>query len=85
VKKITKFYADWCGPCVEYKLVFEHITKQLKGWEVEEYNVDTTEGQEKCMAFGVTSVPATVIQVDDNEPKVIIGMLSAEQLAKEVI
>ena len=37
------------------------------------------------MAFGVTSVPATVIQVDDNEPKVIIGMLSAEQLAKEVI
>ncbi len=85
MKKVIKFYADWCAPCVTYAPTFKQITDQLKGWEVETYNIDTPEGVEYSIAYAVTSIPSTVIMVDGSEPKVIVGALSAEELAKELI
>lgn len=85
MKKVIKFHADWCAPCVAYKPTFAEVTSKLKGWEIEEYNIDTPRGVEYSIAYAVTSIPSTVIMVDGSEPKVIVGALSAEELAKELI
>ena len=85
MKKVIKFYANWCAPCMSYAPTFAQVTSQLKGWEVEMYNIDTPEGVEYSIAYAVTSIPSTVVMVDGSEPKVIVGALSAEELAKELI
>ncbi len=84
MKKVIKFHADWCGPCKSYGPIFGHITSQLKGWEVETYDVDTPEGTEMAVTYGVRSLPTTIIIVD-GEPRKLVGGLSAEDLAKELI
>lgn len=85
MKKVIKFYANWCAPCVSYAPTFDQITSQLKGWEVDTYDIDTPEGVQASINYGVVSIPSTVILVDGSEPKVIVGALSAEELAKELI
>lgn len=84
MQKIIKFYADWCGPCKNYGPAFEEATNQLTGWEIEMYNVDTPEGTEMSVAYGVKSLPTTVIIVEGKETRKLIGVLSAPDLLKEL-
>ena len=85
MKKIMKFHADWCGPCKSYGPIFEQVTKGLKDWEVEEYNIESPKGTEMSVTYGINSVPSTVIIVDGKEPRKLIGALSAADLAKELV
>ena len=85
MKKIMKFHADWCGPCKNYGPIFEQVTKGLKDWEVEEYNIESPKGTEMSVTYGINSVPSTVIIVDGKEPRKLVGTLSAVDLAKELV
>ena len=85
MNKVMKFHADWCGPCKNYSPIFEQVTKGLKGWEVEEYNIETIRGTEMSKTYGINSVPSTVIVVDGKEPRKLVGTLSAADLAKELV
>ena len=85
MKKIMKFHADWCGPCKSYGPIFEQVTKGLKDWEVEEYNIESPKGIEMSVTYGINSVPSTVIIVDGKEPRKLVGTLSAADLAKELV
>ena len=85
MNKVMKFHADWCGPCKNYSPIFEQVTKSLKGWEVEEYNIETIRGTETSVTYGINSVPSTVIVVDGKEPRKLVGALSAADLAKELV
>jgi len=85
MKKVIKFHANWCAPCVSYAPTFEQVTSHLTGWEVEMYNIDTPEGIEMSIAYAVTSIPSTVIMVDGSEPKVIVGALSEEELVRALL
>lgn len=41
MKKLTKFYADWCGPCKALTASLEFLLKQNPGvYELEQVNVD---------------------------------------------
>jgi len=84
MNKVMKFHADWCGPCKNYSPIFEQVTKRLKGWEVEEYNIESPKGTEMAVNYGINSIPATVIVVDGKEPRKLVGPLSAADLAKEL-
>jgi thiol-disulfide isomerase/thioredoxin len=85
MNKVMKFHADWCGPCKNYSPIFEQVTKNLEGWEVEEYNIETPKGTEMSVTYGINSVPSTVIIVDGKEPRKLVGTLSATDLAKELV
>lgn len=85
MKKVIKFYANWCGPCQVYTPNFKHVTDQLKGWDVEEYDVDNPEGSSAAKFYKVVSIPTTVILIDSEEPRIIKGVLSIEELAQELI
>jgi len=63
-KKLLKFYANWCGPCVVMKPVAEKIAKEHE-LELVEVNIDT----EKDLAseYGVTSIPTLVLLEDGKE------------------
>jgi thioredoxin 1 len=85
MNKVMKFHADWCGPCKNYGPIFEQVTKDLEGWEVEEYNIESPKGTEMSVTYGINSIPSTVIIVDGKEPRKLIGTLSAADLAKELV
>ncbi len=84
MKKVIKFHATWCAPCVSYSPTFDKVTFDLEGWEVAKYDVDTPEGVRASIDYGVVSIPSTVILVDGSEPKVIVGILSEEELKEHL-
>ena len=52
--KVIKFHADWCGPCKNYGPIFDKVTNRLTGdWKVEKYNIESPEGSEIAVAYGV--------------------------------
>ena len=83
--KVIKFHADWCGPCKNYGPIFDKVTNRLTGnWKVEKYNIESPEGSEIAVAYGVKSIPTTVIEISGKEPRKLVGALSSNTLAKEL-
>jgi len=66
MKKVIKFYADWCGPCRVYAKTFDKVSEELKdGYEFVNINIekDTTG---LSAEYKVNSIPTTVIIDGDN-------------------
>lgn len=71
---LLDFYADWCGPCIAMKPVFEKLMPEYEGKiSLEKVNVD--ENQSKAMEYGVMSIPTMVLVKDGKEIDRKIGML----------
>lgn len=62
---VAKFYAEWCGPCKQFKPTFEKVSKQLKG-KVTFVAVDADKNQDVLQEYGVKSLP-TVLYFNDGE------------------
>jgi len=62
---VAKFYAEWCGPCKQFKPTFEKVAKQLKG-KVTFVAVDADKNQDVLQEYGVKSLP-TVLYFNDGE------------------
>ena len=71
---LLDFYADWCGPCLAMKPVFEKLLTQYEG-KIELQKVNVDENQAKAMEFGVLSIPTMVLLKDGKEIDRKIGML----------
>jgi len=64
--KLIKFSARWCKQCVSYQSTWNAVTKELKGWDVEEVAVDQEDGMDLAITYGVKALPTTIVIKDDD-------------------
>lgn len=61
---LIDFYADWCGPCIAMKPVFNELESKYKDKiNFEKVNVD--EDPAYAQKYGVMSIPTFVIKDKD--------------------
>lgn len=69
----------WCAPCQAQKPILDQLAKAYHGKaSVMDLNVD--EHRESAMAFGITSIPTSIVFKDGREVERFIGLQNAEVL-----
>ena len=83
MKKLYKFYADWCGPCKSLSSIIDQV-EMPDDVELIDMNVDE-EGRDMAQMMGVRSIPTMCLV--DSEGKLIatkVGMMNKEQFLEFV-
>ena len=80
MKKVIKFYAEWCGPCRMYAPTFDKVAEKYKSTiEFISINVDKdTDGL--GAKYKVRNIPFTVVVKEDDTQVTKVGALSETQL-----
>lgn len=78
MKKLLKFYADWCGQC---RVLDKNLTMaQIESVPI---NVELDTNAELIEKYNIKTIPALVL-IDDNDDKTILkkqfGILNIAQL-----
>ena len=83
MRKILKFYADWCGPCKMLSNTIKDITDQKDiGVIIEEVNIE--ENIEVASQYSVRSIPTMVLLDNGHEIRRISGAISKEKFMEFV-
>lgn len=77
--QLIDFYADWCGPCIAMKPVFEEVEKEFKD-KVEFKKVNVDSDPSEAQKYGIMSIPTFVIVKDDKEVDRRMGAMPKDQL-----
>tara|TARA_B100000497_G_C7334344_1_gene220789 strand:- start:240 stop:500 length:261 start_codon:yes stop_codon:yes gene_type:complete len=85
MKKIIKFYANWCGPCKAYAPIFDKVIDKYKD-QVDTYNVNVDKDTDGLAAeYKVMSMPTTVLVKEDGTILKKVGILSEIELEELII
>lgn len=57
---IIDFYADWCGPCRQYRPVFESV-KRKYGNRAIFISIDTDRNKDVSRYYNIRSIPTTML------------------------
>ena len=84
MKKVIKFYADWCGPCKLYAPIFDKVSQELKD-EAEFVNVNIEKDTTGLAAeYKVQAIPTTVM-VNEGVEKSKTGRLEEADLRNFIL
>jgi len=84
MKKVIKFYADWCGPCKLYAPIFEKVSEELKD-QAEFVNVNIEKDTTGLAAeYKVQAIPTTVL-VNEGVEKSKTGRLEEADLRNFIL
>jgi len=75
---IVDFWAEWCGPCVQFGPIVDKVNKANTGAEVYKCNVD--ENQKLAAQFQVLAIPTLIVLKDGKEIKRFQGGLVEDDL-----
>lgn len=85
--KVIDFWAEWCGPCMRMKPIFEEIKFELSDHsdkiEMQEINVES--GSPLIDDYGVSSIPCFIFLKDGEEIKRLTGFMSKQKLTQEIL
>lgn len=85
MKKVIKFYADWCGPCRMYTPTFDKMSEKYSD-QVEFINVNVDKDTDGLAAkYKVRSIPHTVLLKEDGTEIMKNGLLSETQLEELIL
>ena len=76
--KVIRFPAAWCGPCKQYKPIFESVASSTPGVVFETVDVDAD--PQTAQAYNVRSVPTTVVEVGGRTAGFKTGMIGESEL-----
>lgn len=80
MKKIIRFTAAYCGPCRAFAPVWDSVKQEYPEWEWQVVDVDSDPvNSEK---YNITSIPATVIEIDGQEVERKRGIMNKPDLKK---
>lgn len=57
---VLDFWATWCGPCRKYAPIFQSV-ERVYGRKADFYKVNIDENENLAMAFGIHSIPTTIV------------------------
>jgi thioredoxin 1 len=79
MKKVIKFYADWCGPCKVYAKTFDKVSEELKD-EYDFVNINVEKDTTGLAAeYKVNGIPTTVV-IDGDKVKSESGRMDEKRL-----
>ena len=85
MKKVIKFYANWCGPCKLYAPIFDKVSNELKD-QAEFVNVDIEQDTNGLAAqYKVQAIPTTVLINEDGGETVKSGRMDESTLKKFIL
>lgn len=79
MKKVIKFYADWCGPCRMYAPIFNKVADKYRD-QVEVYDINVDNDPETAQKYEVRSIPFTVLVKEDRSIIRKVGILSENEI-----
>ena len=79
MKKVIKFYADWCAPCKAYGPVFDKVKDSTEGVEFIEVNLDK-DSDGLAAEYKVRSIPHTTLVSEKGAKKHFTGVMSEGEL-----
>ena len=85
MKKLIKFYADWCGPCQTYAKVWDDVTPEYAD-QVEFININVDNDTTGLAAkYKVRSIPFTVLIKEDGSEMKKTGLLTKNELQELIL
>lgn len=85
MKKVIKFYADFCGPCKVYAKTFDKVKEAHKD-TIEFLEIDIENDPEGLSAeHKVRSIPHTVVIQEDGTITSKTGRISKEDLEELIL
>ena len=85
MKKLIKFYAEWCGPCKSYAKIWDEVTPEFQG-QVEFINIDVDNDTSGLAAkYKVRSIPFTVLIREDGSEITRTGLLTKNELTELIL
>lgn len=78
---IIKFGAQWCSPCKTMTRTIEELPSEFEN-KLDIYDVDVDEEHELSEKYNIRSVPSMLFIPINEEPKMITGSMSRENLLK---
>lgn len=77
---VIDFSATWCGPCREFKPVFEKVAAQYAG-KIKFLSADVDECPRLASRYGVTAIPHITIITPDGDVRTYSGYMDESQFA----
>jgi len=62
---LVDFWANWCGPCLQFGPVVDKVNKANTGAEV--YKCDVDENQKLSARFEIMAIPTLIVLKDGKE------------------
>ena len=81
ISKIINFTSEHCAPCIQFKPIFENVSKQFENIQFETINIEDENSDEIAEEYQIKKVPSILI-LDENKNLIykIIGKISEKDL-----
>lgn len=79
---IIDFYAEWCAPCKQMSPIFEALSSELPDYTFARANIDNNSAL--ANEYGIQSIPAFVVIVDNKVLGSAVGLMDKEGLKKAI-
>lgn len=81
---VVDFWAEWCGPCMKMKPIFEKLEKQYEG-KITFKSINVDEESILPEEYGIDAIPTFIFfDKSGTEVKRIVGLVSEDEF-KEVL
>jgi thioredoxin 1 len=74
---LVDFWAPWCGPCRMIAPLIDKVAERVQG-KAKVAKINTDEGQDSAMQYGVQSIPTLIIFKDGKEVERLVGASQRE-------
>ena len=81
-KVIIDCFANWCGPCRMLSPILEELSSEIENYKF--YKLDVDNNEDIARNFGIMSIPTLLVFEDGELKNKIVGLLSKEELKKQL-
>lgn len=82
-KVIVDCFAVWCGPCRMLSPILEELSSEVTDYKF--YKLDVDKNEDIARNYGIMSIPTLLIFEDGELKNKIVGLLSKDEIKKQLV